>query len=148
MKAIKVNDRLSIGPQPNLSDFNDLRDQGFAAVVNNRPDGEEPSQPTSDEASLKAEAVGLIYARQPVTLGGITENDVRKFQQEIAALEGPIFAHCKSGTRSLTLWTLGEVLDGRLPPSQIIPFGKQLGVDLKAAEEWAAKNINASARKP
>jgi uncharacterized protein (TIGR01244 family) len=147
VKAVKVTDRLSIGPQPNLGDFSDLRAQGFAAVVNNRPDGEERSQPTSDDASIEAETVGLTYVRQPVTLGRITESDVRKFQQENAKLEGPVFARCKSGTRSLTLWTLGEVLDGRLQPSQIIPFGKQFGVDLKAAGEWAVKSINTSDEK-
>jgi len=58
LKAIKVNERLSIGPQPNLSQFRELRAFGFASVINNRPDGEEPLQPTVDEASLEAEAPG------------------------------------------------------------------------------------------
>ena len=147
MKTVKVNDRLSIGPQPNLSDFRALRTLGFVSVINNRPDGEKPSQPTADEASLEAEAAGLAYVRQPVTLGAITEGKVRKFQRQIAQLEGPIFAHCRSGTRSLTLWALGEVLDGDLQPSEIIPIGKQFGIDLKAAAEWAANNMHASADK-
>lgn len=141
MKVIQVNDRLSIGAQPNLTDFSDLRAQGFAAVINNRPDGEEPSQPGSDESAREAAAVGLDYVRQPVKLGAITENDVRKFQEAVAKLDAPVFAHCKGGTRSMTLWTLGEVLDGRLQPSEIVPFGERFGVDLKAAEEWAVKNV-------
>jgi uncharacterized protein (TIGR01244 family) len=147
LKAIKVTNRLSIGPQPNLSDFKELQSLGFVAVINNRPDGEEPSQPTGDQASLEAEAAGLAYVRQPVTLGAITEEDVRKFQNEIARLEGPVFAHCKSGTRSLTLWTLGEVLDGRLQPSEIIPFGQRFAIDLKAAAEWAANNTRTDGEK-
>ena len=147
MRVIKVNDRLSIGPQPNLSDFKELQSLGFVAVINNRPDGEEPAQPMADDASFEAEAAGLIYLRQPVTLGAITEGDVRKFQQEIAGLEGPVFAHGKSGTRSLTLWTLGEVLDGRLLAPEIIPFGTQFGIDLKAAAEWAARNTHADGGK-
>ncbi len=147
MKTIKVNDRLSIGSQPNLSDFKELHSLGFAAVINNRPDGEEPTQPTADEASLEAEAAGLAYVRQPVTLGAITEGDVRKFRQQLDRLKGPVFAHCKSGTRALTLWTLGEVLDGRLQASEIIPFGKQFGIDLKAAAEWAANNTRTDSEK-
>jgi uncharacterized protein (TIGR01244 family) len=143
LKPIQVNDRLSIGAQPNLSEFRWLRANGFAAVVNHRPDGEESSQPTADEASREAESANLSYVRQPVTLGAITEDDVRRFQRHVATLEGPVFAHCRSGTRSLTLWALGEFLDGRLQPSEIIPFGRQFGIDLQAAAAWAAKYMDA-----
>lgn len=108
LKAIKVNDRLSIGAQPNPSDFRELRSLGFATVINNRPDGEEPTQQTANEASLEAEAAGLAYVRQPVTLGAITESEVRNFQHHIVRLNGPIFAHCKSGTRSLSLCRYGH----------------------------------------
>ena len=52
--------------------------------------------------------------------------------------------HCKSGTRSLTLWTLGEVLDGRMQASEILPFGERQGVDLKVAAKWAADHSAAS----
>jgi uncharacterized protein (TIGR01244 family) len=147
LKVIKVSDRLSIGPQINLSDFRELQSLGFTAVINNRPDGEEPAQLTADEASIEAEAAGLAYVRQPVTLGAITESDVRKFHQQLDRLKGPVFAHCKSGTRALTLWTLGEVLDGRLQTSEILPLGKRFGIDLKAAAEWAADNTRTDSEK-
>ena len=147
MKTIRVNDRLSIGPQSNLSDFSELRSLGNVSVINNRADGEESNQPTAEEASLKAKAVGLSYVHQPVNLGTITVGDVRQFQKTVMELAGPVFAHCKSGTRSLTLWALGEVLDGRLQPSEIIPFGKQFGIDLKAAAEWAANHTRADGGK-
>ena len=32
----------------------------------------------------------------------------------MSAAKGPVFAHCKGGTRALVLYTLGEVLDGRM----------------------------------
>ena len=147
MKIMKVNEGLSVGPQPSMNDFNEVRSLGFASVINNRPDGEEPGQPTGEEAAAKAEAAGLGYARQPVTLGGITEADVRGFQQRLARLKGPVFAHCKSGTRSLSLWALGEFLDGRLPSSEIVPLGEQFGVDLKVAAEWAKKSAQTKGEK-
>lgn len=144
MKIIKVNDRFSIGPQPNLSDFHELKSLGFASVINNRADGEEPSQPPADDASFKAAEVGLRYTRQPIVLNAISEGDIRQFQKKIAQLDGRVFAHCKSGTRSLTLWTLGEVLDGRMQASEILPFGERHGVDLKVAAKWAADHSAAS----
>ena len=137
VKIMKVNEGLSVGPQPSLKDFKELRSLGFASVINNRPDGEEPGPSTGEEAAIKAEAAGLGYARQPVTLGAIMEADIRGFQQHLDRLNGPVFAHCKSGTRSLSLWALGEFLDGRLPSSGIVPLGEQFGVDLKVAAEWA-----------
>ena len=84
---------------------------------------------------------------QPVTLNAISKDDVRKFQQHVAELKGPVFAHCRSGTRSLTLWALGEVLDGRLQPSEIIPFGQRFGIDLAAAAQWATSNKNTNGGK-
>jgi uncharacterized protein (TIGR01244 family) len=142
LKIIKVNDRLSIGTQPSAADLKDLRAQGFASVINNRREGEDAAQPTAADSVAEASAAGLGYARQPVALSAITADDVRAFQNNVAKLEGPVFAHCKSGTRSLTLYTLGEVLDGRLQPTEIVPFGQKLGVDLTAAAQWAAAHAS------
>ncbi|MEO6382319.1 MAG: TIGR01244 family sulfur transferase [Nitrobacter sp.] len=139
-----MNDRLSAATQTDMSDFNNLKAAGFGSVINNRPDGEEPTQPAADKCAHGAETAGLRYARQLIKLGAITEADIRQFQKELARLDGPVFAHCKSGTRSLTLWTLEEVLDGRMQASEILPFGEQHGVDLKVAAKWAADRSGAS----
>jgi len=82
-----------------------------------------------------------------VTLSAITVGTVRKFQQRVAELEGPVFAHCRSETRSLTLWAVREVLDGRLQPSEIIPLGQRFGIDLKVAAQWATNNENTNGGK-
>lgn len=81
---------------PDLSDFNGLKAGGFGSVINNRPDGEEPTQPAAAEASGAAEAAGLRYARQPIVLGAVTEADIRQFQKNLAQLDQPVFAHCKT----------------------------------------------------
>jgi uncharacterized protein (TIGR01244 family) len=80
------------------------------------------------------------YTHIPVSLDGITEGDVRRFQSALSAASGPVFAHCKSGTRSLTLWTIGEVLDGRMQRGNVISFGQAHGYDLKAADAWLARH--------
>lgn len=63
-------------------------------------------------------------------------------------LNGPVLPHCKSRNRSLRLRTLGEVLDRRFQSPEIMPFGKQFGIDLKIADEWAGQNINTGDEKP
>ena len=81
--------------------------------INNRPNGEEAHQPGSAAEKSAAEDAGLGYSFIPVAGPHITEADVRAFQEAVAAAPGPVFAHCRSGTRSSTLYAIGEVLDGR-----------------------------------
>ncbi|MGO8249313.1 beta-lactamase hydrolase domain-containing protein, partial [Rhizobium johnstonii] len=65
---------------------------------------------TAEKAS--AAAAGLSYSFVPVKGAEITEADIFAFQATMAQAKGPVVAHCKSGTRALTLHALGEVLDG------------------------------------
>ena len=80
---------------------------GVAMVVNNRPDGEEPGQPTSDEVAAAATAAGIDYRHIPVS-GGISLPQVAQMADALAAARGPVLAFCKSGTRSTYLWALAR----------------------------------------
>lgn len=138
MSVTKVTERLSVSPQPATSDFKALAQQGFTAVINNRPDGEEPSQPGSAAEEKAAREAGLNYHDIPVTGTGLTANDVRAFQAALAANPGPVLAHCKTGTRSLMLYAIGEVLDECMLASSVRAFGEAHGFDLRGAETWLA----------
>lgn len=137
---IKINDDFFVAGQIALQDFATLAGQGFKAVVNNRPDHEEPGQPSSDEEAAAAAAAGIRYDHIPVTGPSITEQDVRAIQAILAEASGPVLAHCRSGTRSLTLYAIGEVLDGRMKREELYTFGTQHGIDLRGAEAWLARN--------
>lgn len=136
MSVVKINDQLTVSDQPDPSTFRDLADRGFAAIVNARPDGEEQSQPGNVREEAAAQSAGLGYAFVPVTGTTITEADVRAFQTAMGAAEGPVLAHCKSGTRALTLYALGEALDGRMKREEVETFGKTHGFDLSGATRW------------
>jgi uncharacterized protein (TIGR01244 family) len=136
MNPVKITDKLSVMGQPALEAFPSFPAQGFAAVVNNRPDGEEPMQPGTAAEEKAARLAGLAYTHIPVTGPMITEGTVRDFQSAIAAAEGPVLAHCKSGTRSLTLHAIGEVLDGRMKTDEVRAFGAAHGFNLAGAEAW------------
>jgi uncharacterized protein (TIGR01244 family) len=47
-----------------------------------------------------------------------------------------VLAHCKTGTRSATLYAIGEVLDGRMERDEVIPLGQSVGLDLSGAVKW------------
>ncbi len=145
MSVIKISEKLSVSPQPHIDDIRSLREQGFATLINNRPDAEDTTQPGSGAEREAAEHCGLSYSFVPVTLGTITEADARAFQKALDASEGPVFAHCKSGTRSLSLHLIGEVLDGRMAAEDVVEFGRTRGFDTSAAAAWLKQH---AARRP
>src|ERR1700730_2710872 len=123
MKPIAVTAKLAVAPQPKLSDFQEFRRSGFTTVVNNRPDGEDPTQ--------------LGYAHIPVTAMGMTEQDARLLKETIEQAPGPVVAHCKSGARSFYLWVLSGDLDP-LSDEDLLAKARELGVDTNAARTWLA----------
>ena len=76
----------------------------------------------------------------PVSASTITEADVRAFQKAVSDIDGPVFAHCKSGARAASLHAIGEVLDRRLAPQDLPDLGKNWGVDLSLATKWLARD--------
>ncbi|RWK81611.1 MAG: TIGR01244 family phosphatase, partial [Mesorhizobium sp.] len=122
----KVTDNLWIAPQPCKDDLADAARQGISAIINNRPDGEELGQPSAAENRRAAEELGMDYVQIPIVPGQFQEGEVRDFQKALAEADGRVLAHCKTGTRSLTLWSIGEVLDGRMTTEELVPFGQRL----------------------
>jgi uncharacterized protein (TIGR01244 family) len=88
-----------------------IADLGVTMIVNNRPDGEEPGQPTSDEIEAAARAAGIAYRHIPVA-GGFSQPMVAEMEEALAATEGPVLAFCKSGMRSVFLWALARARMG------------------------------------
>ena len=139
MTSVRVNELISVAGQPDAADFADFAARGFAGVINARPDGEEPGQPGNAAEKAAAAAAGLSYSFVPVKGAEITEADIRAFQAAMAEAKGPVLAHCKSGVRALTLYALGEVLDGRMKPGDVAAFGQSHGFDLAGAGRFLEK---------
>ncbi|MBN9468716.1 MAG: TIGR01244 family phosphatase [Bosea sp.] len=136
MKIVEISERLAVAGQPSLVDFKSLAARGFKAIVNDRPDGEEPGQPDSAAERQAATEAGLAYSFVPVTGTTITRADVEAFQAALAAAPEPVLAHCQGGMRSLTLHVLGEVLGGRMRAEEVQGFGARFGFDLAGAKAW------------
>ncbi|MDQ1186747.1 uncharacterized protein (TIGR01244 family) [Agrobacterium larrymoorei] len=146
MPLTKISDKLSVSTQPSIEEIETLRAQGFTTFINNRPDGEDTAQPGTKVEAQAAGQNGLAYAHIPVTMNTITEADVRAFQDAMRQSDGPVFAHCKGGTRSLSLYVIGEVLDGRMKATDVVAFGREHGFDTSAAETWLARHTSRRAQ--
>ncbi len=136
MKVTEIADRFRVASQPGQHDVTALAAEGVVLLVNNRPDDEDPDQPGTRAEAAAAEAAGLRYLHLPVTGASITREDVERFRQAVKEAGGPVVAHCRSGTRSFTLWAIGEVLEGRLQRDDLLEFGAQRGFDLTGAVRW------------
>lgn len=111
MDIRKIDDRISVSPQIDPADVTELAAQGFAAIVNNRPDGEEAGQPEGEPIRLVAETMGMAYTAIPVA-GGFSHAQIDEMRAALDAATGPVLAFCRSGTRSTHLWALAEAKAG------------------------------------
>jgi uncharacterized protein (TIGR01244 family) len=145
MSIVVVSEKLSVAPQPGIDEIRALSGKGFKALINNRPDSEDAAQPGTRAEAQAAKAAGLSYSFIPVKPDNITEADVRAFQHAVNAADGPVLAHCQSGKRALSLYLIGEVLDGRMAADAVAEFGRSRGFDTGLAAAWLQKH---GAQKP
>lgn len=125
-----LDEALSASPQIAPEDLPDIAAQGFRSVISNRPDGEEPGQPSSEDLRQAAEAAGLAFAHVPVVGGAISDQDVADFSEALANLPQPVFGFCRTGTRTTTLWALANVAS--ISADDLIARAKSAGYDLGA----------------
>ena len=109
MKLAKVSDTFSVSPQLETRDMRGLADAGFDAVICNRPDGEEPGQPTVASMREAAEAAGLAFHHIPVSGGEFPPVAIEAFAKIREGADGKVLAFCRTGTRSITLDALANV---------------------------------------
>ena len=124
----RVTDRLSVSPQITPADVAEAKARGFTTIVNNRPDGEAPDQPAAAEIEAAARAAGLAYVHVPVR-GMPTPEQVEETRAAILNSEGPVLAFCRTGTRCINTWSIGERLAGR-DRDELVRIGQAAGYDL------------------
>jgi uncharacterized protein (TIGR01244 family) len=108
MEYRPINDNYAVAGQITPAQVAEIKAAGFKSVICNRPDAEQPGQPTAAEIKAAVEAAGLTFRHIPVVSGHITGDDVDKTAAALAELEGPVFAYCRSGSRSTNLFMMAQ----------------------------------------
>ncbi len=124
-----VTPDFAVAPQIEPADLAAAKARGFTLVINNRPDGEAPDQPTSAEIQAAAAAAGLDYVHVPV-VGRPGEAQVEAVSAALTEAKGPVLAFCRSGTRSIVTWALGQAAGGRRTREDLVGLGQAAGYDL------------------
>jgi len=111
MNAYKLTEALTVSGQISPELVPQIAEAGYKVLINNRPDGEEPGQPTSAEISAAAEAAGLEYHHFPVTAMNFPGDDIEQMADFFDDEQRPVFAFCRTGTRCTNLWVVSREVD-------------------------------------
>ena len=113
----QLSDTVWASPQITENDVARAAEQGFALIVNNRPDAEEPGQPDGATIAAAARAAGVGYAEIPVGHAGFSEPQIDAMDDALANAgpDAKVLAYCRSGTRSTFLWSLAQAKAGADP---------------------------------
>jgi len=123
-----LSDQVSVAAQITPEDVARARETGVRRVVNNRADGEDPTQPDSAEVAQWVADAGLEYVWLPIV--------GRPSPQDAAAMGAllqdgtPTLVYCRSGLRSAAAWAMGEVQAGRGEPGAVRAAAARAGYDL------------------
>jgi|TARA_B100000768_G_scaffold139557_1_gene130885 sulfide:quinone oxidoreductase len=128
MKLNKIIEDYVVSDQIVEEDIVKLKEEGFKTIFCNRPDNEEQNQVTVNSIRDKVIENGLDFIHQPVVGGQISQNDVDQFSDYYDNAEKPIFAYCRTGTRSSMLWALSE--SGKRPVDEILQLTFAAGYNL------------------
>lgn len=103
MNWTQIAENYWVAPQLSADDVKQAAEQGFEVIMCNRPDGEEPGQPTSAEMEKMVEAAGLSFVFLPMQGPNFTEDYVSQVK-ELNAGQKKVLAYCRSGNRSSILF--------------------------------------------
>jgi sulfide:quinone oxidoreductase len=133
MELRVIDESLTVAPQMQPEELAALAEQGFAAVICNRPDGEEPGQPMLDDMRAAAQAAGLAFHHIPVSGGLFPPAAIAAFGAIRRGTQGKVLAYCRTGTRAATFDALANVHG--LSVAERLARAVAAGYDLSALAE-------------
>jgi uncharacterized protein (TIGR01244 family) len=129
MQFRRLSPRYHVSPQIAPEDLPAIAAAGFATVICNRPDTEVPASHQADAIDRAVRAAGLRFEVLELTHQTMTQQNIARQQEIIAASEGPVLAYCASGTRSSVIWALGQA--GRMTADDILATTTAAGYQLE-----------------
>ncbi len=80
----------------------------YRLLIDLRPDGEAPDQPSATTVAQAAQTAGLQFRYIPVSPGPIPEAAITELARTLQSAQGPILMYCRSGSRAARTWALAE----------------------------------------
>lgn len=129
-KFNKLTDSFYASPQITPDEVGQAAADGFDLIINNRPDGEEPGQPTAAEIAAAAEAAGVDYVEIPIGRDGVSAEALDRFDAA-AGGKTQVLGFCRTGTRSTIVRSMARARAGQ-PVESVLAEAANGGYDLSA----------------
>lgn len=128
-----LDDQTLVAGQIHAEDLTEAKRHGVTMIVNNRPDGEDESQPTSAEIQAAAEAAGLDYRHIPIVrgMGPAQVEEMASARSELG--DGKMLAFCRSGMRSTLAWAVA-CREAGVPREDLEEKAAKAGFSLQAVD--------------
>ncbi len=95
---------------------------GFKTVIDLRT----ANEGTADEKAL-VDRAGMNYINIPMTVAGISEEQLAAFTQAIETAQMPVLIHCGSGNRAGAMWASYQIKKG-VDPEIALEAGRKAGM--------------------
>lgn len=86
----------------------ELAARGMTAIVDLRPDDEEPGQPSLQQVSAAASRAGLAFSYAPVAGRSPPQSAVDAVSRALLRPDTTVVLYCRSGARAARTWALAE----------------------------------------
>ena len=106
MKILQLSENFAVASQITAEDLEEIAASGYRCVICNRPDGEDPGQPTVAELKAACHLHGLELHYVPVGHDSLSHDAVLQQMGIMANAPGPYLAYCRSGHRSTVIWNV------------------------------------------
>lgn len=104
----RLTDDVSISGQIMAADVKSLRDKGFKAIVNMRPDNEAPEQANYAKMQAATVEAGLGYGYVPVKAGPVSRVSVKSMASTLDVMPKPVLLYAESADIPARVWALAE----------------------------------------
>lgn len=132
--TMKINDQVTVGPQPSEDEIRQLGEREFKTVVNFRTDNEDDQPLSPKEERGKVMAAGMEYLSIPVSAQALRTDIVDEFRQKFAGLPKPVFAHCKSGKRAGAMVMMHVACENGMTGEQTLQKAEEMGFECDKQE--------------
>lgn len=107
MNVSELAENYAVAAQIQPADVEALAAAGYTTVICNRPDDEEPGQPSAADIATACEKAGITFHHIPVSGMPIPEAAIEAHRDAIENSTGPVLGYCRSGQRSMIIWQAG-----------------------------------------
>lgn len=130
----KINEMITVGPQPSKEELGQLREDGFASVANLRTAGEKDQPMSPQQEGQEAKRLGMTFHHEPVDEKQMNEEQVDRFRAKLEELPKPVYVHCKSGMRAGAFVMMDQAVKQGMSGQETLETAEEMGFECKQPE--------------